>query len=300
MKKVYLSGHIWPFGSKVAGPGCLPLRMRHKIGLVSKIFLRSLQLPEKPHFYAACLALVDRPQPQKSRSTGQLVCRNYCVTKIFMEQIGPPNKAFSGGVFCSLIDFMDYRAAKQFIVAKLRAELSEQLHYHGLHHTLDVLKMAAEIGEQEGIGTHNMVLLKTAALFHDAGFVKNKHAGHEAEGCIIARAELPKFDYQPADIETICGMIMATKIPQSPTTLLEEIICDADLDYLGRNDFYRIGNSLFEEMLAYQLITDEFAWNRLQVSFLNAHRFHTRTNKQLREPVKRLYLEELKGVVAAY
>lgn len=195
---------------------------------------------------------------------------------------------------------MDYRAAKQFIVAKLRAELSEQLHYHGLHHTLDVLKMASEIGEQEGVDAHDLVLLKTAALFHDAGFVKNKHAGHEAEGCLIARAELPRFHYAQADIETICGMIMATKIPQSPSNLLEQIICDADLDYLGRDDFYRIGNSLFEEMLAYHLISDEFAWNRLQVNFLNAHRFHTRTNKLIREPVKQLYLEELRGVVAAY
>jgi uncharacterized protein len=195
---------------------------------------------------------------------------------------------------------MDYRAAKQFIVAKLRAELSEQLHYHGLHHTLDVLKMASEIGEQEGVGPHDMVLLKTAALFHDAGFVKNRHAGHEAEGCLIARAELPRFNYLKADIETICGMIMATKIPQSPTNLLEQIICDADLDYLGRDDFHRIGHSLFEEMTAYHLIGDEFAWNRLQVSFLSAHRFHTRTNKLVREPMKQLYLEELRGVVAAY
>lgn len=195
---------------------------------------------------------------------------------------------------------MNYRAAKQFIVAKLRAELSDQLHYHGLHHTLDVLKMAAEIGEREGVSEHDLILIKTAALFHDSGFVKNKHAGHEAEGCLIARAALPDFGYQNADIETICAMIMATRIPQSPSNLLEEIICDADLDYLGRDDFYPIGDTLFEEMKTYHLISDEYAWNRLQVSFLNAHRFHTRTNRMLREPQKRQYLEELRGVVAGY
>jgi HD superfamily phosphodiesterase len=211
-----------------------------------------------------------------------------------------PNKFFTVAFSDSPTDFMDYRAAKQFIVAKLRTELSQALHYHGLHHTLDVLKMAAEIGDREGVSPHNLVLLKTAALFHDAGFVKNKHAGHEAEGCLIARAALPGFGYGQSDIETICGMIMATKIPQSPNTLLEEIICDADLDYLGRGDFYTIGDSLFEEMQAYHLIGDEYAWNRLQVSFLNGHRFHTRTNKLLREPVKQRYLEELRGVVAAY
>lgn len=195
---------------------------------------------------------------------------------------------------------MDYRAAKQFILSKLRAELSDNLYYHGLHHTMDVLRVAVELCAAEGVRGRELVLVKTAALFHDAGFVKGKHAGHEAEGCLIVKAELPRFGYNPDDIDVICGMIMATKIPQSPTNLLESIICDADLDYLGRDDFYAIGNSLFEELQAYRLIGDEQAWNRLQVSFLGAHRFHTPTNKALREPVKRAYLQELEGLVATY
>ncbi len=195
---------------------------------------------------------------------------------------------------------MDYRAAKHFILARLQSELSDQLHYHGLHHTLDVLRVAKSLCASEGVHGRGLGLVKTAALFHDCGFVKNKHAGHEFEGCLIARTALPGFGYTGEDIEAICGMIMATKIPQSPTNILEEIICDADLDYLGREDFYRIGETLFEELAAYQLITGEQAWNRLQVSFLTGHRFHTHTNKTLREPVKQQYLEELKGLVATY
>jgi putative nucleotidyltransferase with HDIG domain len=195
---------------------------------------------------------------------------------------------------------MDYRAAKQFILAKLRDELSEQLRYHGIHHTLDVLKMASEICESEGVEGHNLILVKTAALFHDAGFVKNKHAGHEAEGCTMAREYLPGFGYAEKDIETICGMIMATKIPQSPTNLLEEILCDADLDYLGRDDFFSIGSSLYEELQAYHILQDEQSWNRLQVSFLTSHKFYTTTNKSLREPIKLKYLEGLKELVSRY
>lgn len=195
---------------------------------------------------------------------------------------------------------MDYRAAKQFILARLRADLSSHLHYHGLHHTMDVHKVANELCEMEGIRGHELILVKTAALYHDAGFVKDKHAGHEHEGCLMVRADLPRFGYSEPDIELICGMIMATKIPQSPQNHLEEILCDADLDYLGRDDFYKIGNSLFEELQAYHLIGDEQAWNRLQVSFLTAHRFHTRTNKSLREPVKQAYLRDLQELVASY
>src|SRR5690349_4358523 len=118
---------------------------------------------------------------------------------------------------------MDYRAAKDFILTKLRNELSDQLRYHGIHHTLDVLKMAAEICESEGVDGHNLILVKTAALFHDSGFIQNKHAGHEAVGCTLVRENLPGFGYSTADIETICGMIMATKIPQTPNNILEEI-----------------------------------------------------------------------------
>lgn len=195
---------------------------------------------------------------------------------------------------------MDYRAAKIYILARMRTELSAQLLYHGLHHTLDVLQAAKALCDSEGVRGHSRTLVKTAALFHDAGFVHNKHAGHEYEGCIMARAVLPGFGYCGEDIETICGMIMATKIPQSPTNLLEEIICDADLDYLGREDFYDIGATLFQELSAYNLLHGEQSWNRLQVNFLTAHHFHTNTNKTLREPVKRQYLEELKSLVASY
>ncbi|MBL7783631.1 MAG: HD domain-containing protein [Saprospiraceae bacterium] len=195
---------------------------------------------------------------------------------------------------------MNYRAAKKYILDRLRTELSVHLYYHGLHHTLDVLKMATQIAHEEGVRGRDLMLVKTAALYHDCGFVKNKHAGHEAEGCIIVREQLPHLGYTDADIDKICGMIMATKIPQTPTNLLEEIICDADLDYLGRSDFFPIGNTLFKEMQSYHLIGDEIAWNKLQVSFLSAHRFYTRTNKTLRDPVKQGYLKQLQLVVEAY
>jgi hypothetical protein len=95
-------------------------------------------------------------------------------------------------------------------------------------------------------------------------------------------------------------MIMATKIPQSPQNLLEEILCDADLDYLGRNDFFPIGETLFEEMKTYHLIADEQTWNRLQVNFLTAHHYFTRTNKVIRESIKQNYLDKLRVLVASY
>jgi uncharacterized protein len=195
---------------------------------------------------------------------------------------------------------MDYRATKHHIFSILRGGLSDKLTYHGFHHTKDVLRMAGEIALAEGVSRYELRLVKTAALFHDSGFLKNKHAGHEQEGCNLAQDVLPRFGYTPQEVEAVCGMIMATKIPQSPGNLLEQIICDADLDYLGRDDFGKIGKSLFHELQAYNLIGDEQAWNRVQVGFLTAHRFHTKTNIARREPVKQRYLKELEALVSTY
>lgn len=194
---------------------------------------------------------------------------------------------------------MNYHAAKAFIVEKLERELSADLTYHGLHHTLDVLHITEELCLMEAIGAYESMLLKTAALFHDSGFIKN-NKDHETLGCAIAREHLPRYDYTPLEIERICSMIMATKIPQSPANFLEAILCDADLDYLGREDFFDIGSTLFQELKTYQVLQREEDWNRLQVSFLEKHAFFTPTNQRRRAPSKQAYLEQLKQVVAGY
>ncbi len=194
---------------------------------------------------------------------------------------------------------MNYHAAKAFILDKLERELSEKLTYHGLHHTLDVLATTEELCYFEKVPPYESLLLKTAALFHDAGFTIS-NVTHEALGCDLARQHLPLYDYLPIEIDRICGMIMATKIPQNPHNYLEQIICDADLDYLGRDDFYTIGATLFEELKTYNVLHTEEAWNRLQVNFLEKHSFFTKTNRRRRAPRKQRYLEELKKIVATY
>ena len=194
---------------------------------------------------------------------------------------------------------MNYRAAKKYVLQLLDMELSDTLTYHGKHHTLDVLNITTELCVAENISPKDTLLLKTAALFHDCGFTET-FKDHEAKGCEIVREVLPKFNYSKKDIEKICGMIMATKIPQSPNTHLEEIICDADLDYLGRDDFYEIGGTLYEEFLLQNIVQDEQSWNRLQVQFIGNHQYFTKTTIKRRESKKQQHLDELKVVVGEY
>ena len=194
---------------------------------------------------------------------------------------------------------MDYPAAKAYILGRLKKELSKDLYYHGVHHTIDVLNVTIDLCDAEMISPYETVLLKTAALYHDCGFL-DTNVGHEEAGCQIARASLDHFYYSKKEIERICGMIMATKIPQTPYNKLEEIICDADLDYLGRNDFKKIGNSLFKELKAYNVLQTEEEWNVMQVTFLENHHFFTETNKSQRAPEKAKHLKKLKKIVAGY
>ncbi len=188
---------------------------------------------------------------------------------------------------------------EKFILQYLKEQLPGDLTYHGLHHTLDVLDAALKIAESENLSEEEIRLLRIAILYHDAGFTA-KYKDHEDKGCEMARKNLPAYGYNHKEIETICGMITATKIPQTPHNLLEKIICDADLDYLGRNDFHKISNSLFEEMKIYNHLHDEKEWNRIQKKFLEKHHYFTEFGKKNREHKKQEYLKEINELVSSY
>ncbi len=194
---------------------------------------------------------------------------------------------------------MDPQAAKEFILAKLNAELPVERSYHSLEHTLDVYASVIDIAASEGVQGEDLVLLKMAALYHDSGFTE-QHSDHEEVGCRIVRENLPHFGFTPVQVLTICNMIMSTRIPQAPKDHLGRILCDADLDYLGRNDFDRIGDTLYAEFLAYGNVHTRRQWNELQVKFLEKHDYFTQTNIRLREPLKQQHLARLRAWLAAH
>lgn len=188
---------------------------------------------------------------------------------------------------------MQFQKAKTYINGRLRKELPRHLTYHSVAHVKDVYKAAERLAESEGVQGEDLRLLLTAVMYHDCGFmVQSKE--HEKIGCDIVREHLPRFDYAPEQIDRICGMIMATRIPQTPNNLLEQIIADADLDYLGRDDFWTIGNKLFEELQMYGIIQTEEDWNALQIRFLDQHHYFTKTAIQTRQPKKDDYTTILK------
>ena len=185
-----------------------------------------------------------------------------------------------------------YNEISSSALAKLKS-LSPDLTYHCLDHTLDVLEQCIRISDAEGVeNQHDLFLLKVAALYHDTGFIET-YRNHESASCMIFLSEAKKFGFTAEEKEAILKLIMVTQIPQQPKDLLEKIICDADLDYLGRDDFFKIGDTLRVEFLQYQVVPDNDAWENLQLKFLKNHAYHTESSRLLREPSKQLNISKL-------
>lgn len=185
----------------------------------------------------------------------------------------------------------DFEGAEQHITALLEKELPAYP-YHNMVHIQDVLQAAVAIAKAEQLSEDDVKLLKVAALFHDAGFI---HAprNHEEKGAEMAKEVLPAYGFNGEQVEIICNMILATRLPQSPVTRLEKVLCDADLDYLGRDDFYEIGGRLYQEMLEAGVVETEREWNIMQRTFLQSHRYHTTFSKTTRELSKQERLQEI-------
>jgi uncharacterized protein len=170
----------------------------------------------------------------------------------------------------------DFNLASQYVLGRLASELSPNLTYHSLTHTRDdVLPAATRLGQMSGVSGETLLLLETAALYHDTGFLL-QYSDHESASIAIARATLPDFGYHPAQIDLIAALIGATRMPQRPQTPLQELICDADLDLLGRDDFIRLNYELYKEVCFYtgQDISDQ-EWLTDQLKFLEDHGFFT-------------------------
>lgn len=183
-----------------------------------------------------------------------------------------------------------YEKIRTAILQQLAEGLRSDLYYHNLDHTIDVEKQGMRIATEMGFSENDIFLLQLACLYHDTGFLFT-YTDHEEVGCDLARQQLPSFGITNEDLDIICGLIRATKIPQTPQTPLEEVICDADLDYLGRQDFFGISYCLYLELQVRNMVTDENAWNKIQVNFFTRHSYFTSVSRQQRVALKQHHLE---------
>jgi uncharacterized protein len=180
----------------------------------------------------------------------------------------------------------DFEAARRYALQRLETELDPRLTYHTIAHTRDdVLPAAERLAAHEGITGADLLLLRTAALYHDIGFTVRRE-DHELASIHIAEQVLPGFGYAPAQLDEITTIILATRLPQSPRSQLARFLADADLDLLGRADFFEFNRALRAELAAFGRPMSDVEWYRNQLAFISRYHYWTNAARSLRGPGK--------------
>ncbi|MCF0207617.1 MAG: HD domain-containing protein, partial [Bacteroidales bacterium] len=191
---------------------------------------------------------------------------------------------------------LNYELMQEEILERLQRDLPKDLYYHNLKHTTDAILRVVDIGVRENVSEEELLLLRCAALFHDTGFMVS-YDDNEQYGAKLAHQTLARYNFSREQIDIVKSIIMATKVPQRPTNLLQEIMCDADLDYLGRPDFLPISHNLFRELCERGKIDSPEQWNRMQYKFISSHQYFTETAKKNGEIGKQNVLIQLKDMI---
>jgi uncharacterized protein len=191
----------------------------------------------------------------------------------------------------------DFEKAKDYVLYRLEHELSPDLTYHCLGHTQNEVVPAAErLAALEKVGGEDRLLLMTGAYFHDLGFVCQRK-DHELISIQLAEQILPRLGYSDAHIAIIRGIIQATHLPQSPATLLERIMADADMDDLGNEDFWKRSCDLRLELDHYGSTYTDEEWYTNQLQLMQSHNYFTDSARLLRDTTKQQHIFEVKQIL---
>ena len=162
-----------------------------------------------------------------------------------------------------------------FNTKKELLKLPKNIEYHGWMHTKTFFDCVCYLAELEEIQKNKLILLKIAALYHDRGYIK-KVEGHEKESARIAEEELSGLGYSEGQIKEIVCLILSTKIPTTPKDKLEMIMCDADLEALGRDYFPYVS-----ELLRMEAGKSKEEWKDIQIDYFKDYKYYTESARKL-------------------
>jgi len=182
----------------------------------------------------------------------------------------------------------------QRVMNRLDQSLDPRLTYHNSAHTRDVFDAVGRIADYEGLTGTQKESLQLAAAYHDIGFLQTSNGvGHEQASVELFMTDFPELNN--SDKELVSALILATGMPHNPQSTLQEIMCDADLDYLGRKDYFDLAEGLYLEYLAFGKLKDRQEWKELQIAFFESHRYFTKFGQIERQPGKLNNLEQIKA-----
>ena len=191
----------------------------------------------------------------------------------------------------------DFEAARRYALERLQRELSPLITYHSLAHTVEeVFPAADQIATLEAVTGEDLLLLRTAALYHDIGFAE-QYNQHEEGSVRILTSVLPRFGYSPAQVSVMASIVLATKLPPQPRTFLEQIMVDADLSILGQANYLARNTMLREELAAFGRVMTDGQWYGSQLQFIREHRYNTAAARSLRDAQKQLNITAMTALL---
>jgi class 3 adenylate cyclase/HD superfamily phosphodiesterase len=210
------------------------------------------------------------------------------------EEFATDDKHTPNEKFLTQIQLLRLLDLEEYVMTRLDQELPEDLFFHDAEHTAHVYTQVELLGRGEKVQDADLLLLRTAALLHDIGYIDH-FDGHEERSVELAKEILPRYRYSEKQIDRICDLIISTKLSSKPVDLLDKIIIDANLDHLGRVDFLIQSDKLFQEYRIRKKIKSKQDWNKLQIDFLNEYEFHTDIAKKLREVPRDQQIENIRN-----
>lgn len=193
--------------------------------------------------------------------------------------------------------FFDLQLPK--VLQVMREELDVHLFFHDIRHTLDVLEQAVAIGAREEVAPEELCILKVAALYHDYGYIKGRK-GHEENSVSLFLRDASDYQLTSEQKQRVESCIRATNFFRIPEGLLEKIIADANLDYLGREDFIQHDQTIYLEYLSDGDVTCRKEWYERLLKFLNSHQFYTATSIMRRSDKKIENVAYVKSMLKKY
>lgn len=173
-----------------------------------------------------------------------------------------------------------------------------RMYFHNLKHTYEVFEAAQEITNATELDADSTIILKLAALLHDTGYIY-QYNGHEERSKVVAGNFLLQNGCDMELIERVIGCIEATKIPQEPKNIEEQIICDADLFHFSRSDYFEYAANLKKEWESHlnSNFTDH-QWAEINLQVLKKHIYFTTYGQTVLQPLKAQNISALQNYLS--
>ena len=190
---------------------------------------------------------------------------------------GIPNKRFF-----TKLQLLRLGDLEERVFETILSNLPDNLYFHNIEYARKVYNHAFLLCRAEEVEEEDRLLVRTAALMLYTGLTQ-AYSNYENRSSVIAREILHQYKYSELQTDRICNLIMSTKLPFQPNNLLEKILIDAKMEYIGRPDYTDRIKLLYKELVETGATLNGQQFKKQQLERLYTFDFFTVAAKRLRE-----------------